>query len=235
LPTDSVTGINPGTGATVLFTGLRDTTVCRTCGLVVVRNGWVTGLALAGDTVEHITISGGTIAELSAGGKDIPLAVGNSYGPGVLRLPRGAPTRLLTGLRRVRALVLDGKRLKLLVVSATDLPFAPAHAASVIVVSATRPGARSIGPDDSIRVIGSYFVPPARGGRPVQVSWDHVSGNSAVPVRPDGSFSIALPVHHAPGDLVVTAMQRDGNRVTMERGTIEISTSDHAEGERRTP
>jgi hypothetical protein len=234
-PIDSVIGVFPGTGAAIRFSGPRDTTVCRTCALVAVRDGWVTGLALAGDTIKHITISGGTIAEFSAAGKEIPLAVGDSYGSGHLQLPKGAPTRLLTGTYRVRALVIDGQRLKLLVVSPTDLSFAPAHAATVLVVSANRRGARSIGPDDSIRVIGSYFVPPVRGGRPVRVSWDHVAGDSAVPVRADGSFSVALRIHHAPGDLVVTATQRDGNRLTMERGTIEISSSDESEGGRRTP
>ena len=48
-----------------------------------------------------------------------------------------------------------------------------------------------------------------------------------VPVRDDGSFSIDIPVTHAPGEMVVTVEQRDGQRLTTEKATLDITTRDH--------
>jgi hypothetical protein len=50
-----------------------------------------------------------------------------------------------------------------------------------------------------------------------------------VPVQDDGSFLIDIPVAHAPGEMIVTVEQRDGNRLSSERTVIDIATQDRAE------
>jgi hypothetical protein len=45
----------------------------------------------------------------------------------------------------------------------------------------------------------------------------------------DGSFLIDIPVAHAPGEMIVTVEQRDGNRLSSERTVIDIATQDRAE------
>ena len=82
---------------------------------------------------------------------------------------------------------------------------------------------------EPVRVIGANFLPAAGGGEPVRILFDGQVAAEKVPVRDDGSFSIEIPVTHAPGDLVVTVEQRDGRRLSSEKATIEIATQDRAE------
>jgi hypothetical protein len=127
-------------------------------------------------------------------------------------------------------LILEGTRVRYVIAAEGDLPFTPPRTPMVFATSATRPGASSIGPDEPVRVTGANFVPPSRGGEPVRILLDGKPASDRVPVKEDGSFSVDVPVHSLPGELVITAEQRDGRRLTRERTTIEITRAERQPG-----
>jgi hypothetical protein len=227
-PVEPPVAIDFATGSSQPFQGLNDPAVCVGCSVVVVHNGWVTDLQMSGDNVQEIAISGGTIAQLDKSQREVPLVIPNVYRPGKGKLEGRIKTRELTGTRRIRALILEGTRLRAVIASSVELPFAPSRTPLVFVSNATRGGASELESGESVRVIGANFVPASSGGEPVTVLFDgEVTGRTA-PVRDDGSFSVDIPVAHAPGELAVTVEQRDGSRLTTERAMIEIITHDHS-------
>jgi hypothetical protein len=40
------------------------------------------------------------------------------------------------------------------------------------------------------------------------------------------SFSVELPVYHLPGEMQVTAEQRDGRRLTIEKAIVDVAAKD---------
>jgi hypothetical protein len=126
----------------------------------------------------------------------------------------------------VRAIVLEGTTIRAVIASAEDLALAPARTPRVFVQNADTHAVPSIVQSgESVRVSGAGFVP----GSPVAIRFDGVDVRGDVAVGDDGTFSVTLPVSHAPGELDVTAEQHDGNRVTIEHATIDVASADEEE------
>jgi len=229
VPVDTIYLVNASSGAHVPITGPRDSAICAACTLVVVRNGWVTDLDRSGDSVARIAISGGTISEIDHNGRERALSIPNEYRAGSGQLERVAPKGALHGTRRVRGLVLRGGRLVALVTSQAELPFAPSRAPMVFVRAAGAGDGQSVLAGDSVRVTGTGFVPPAQGGSAVRVLFDGRQVAVSVPVRPDGSFSVLLPVRRPPGPLDITVEQHDGRRTSTEHASIDVLGNDRNE------
>ena len=230
LSEDSLIALDPATGSPSPFRGLDDPAVCSTCTVVVVRNGWITELQMSGDGIRGLAISGGTIAQLDRAGKEVPLAVSNVYRPGEGRLERNRLVNRQIGSRRVRGLVLDGTRLRLAIASGGELPFAPARTPLVFAHAARTRGMTYVEVGEPVRVTGTGFLPSPGSGRGVQILFDGEVVASDVPVGADGSFSIDIPMRRPRGEVVVTAEQRDGLRLTSERTTIDVVTKERPEG-----
>jgi len=229
LPGNVVVAIDPATGSSRPFQGLKDSDLCSSCSIVVVRNGWVTDLQMSDDKIREIAISGGTIAQLDRGGKEVPLGIANVYRQGDGKLRSRIPRNAELGSGRVRALLLEGNRLRLVIVSASELPFAPERTPMIFLYSASKIGGSSVASGEKVRVIGANFLRASRTGTPVQISFDGKVVAQRIQVRADGTFSVDIPVQHLPGEMVATAEQRDGNRLTMTRAIIDVV----AEGARR--
>jgi len=231
---DSTVVVNPATGVARAFSGLGDSVVCRVCSVVMVREGWVSDLRMSGDVVQEIAITSGRVSQVDRTGRETPLSVPNVYMPGYGRF-RGRPyARSLTGDRRVRALVLQGARLVGLVAAEGELPFAPPNLPIVHVLNVGKGGTHSaVEVGDFVRVIGSGFLSASGGQSQVRLFSDGRPMPQSVAVGANGSFTVQLPVHRGPGELVVTAEQRDGRRLTIARGTIDVLPKDRALEPRR--
>ena len=225
-PVETTVAIDPGTGSSQPFRGLDDPAVCSACSMIIVRNGWVTDLQISGDNVQEIAISGGTISQIDRSGREIPLVVPNIYRPGDGKLAERIRSRAVTGSRRVRGLILEGTRLRQVIAASGELPFAPARTPMVFVFSADKPGASLIEAGETARVIGTNFLPSSGPETLVRIRFDNEVVAERVPVQADGSFSVDIPVRHLPGEVLVTAEQRDGRRLTVERATMDIITND---------
>jgi len=213
-------------GASHDFTGLDDPVICPECQIVVVRDGWITNLDESDGALRGFAISGGSVAQIDRNGREVALAIANTYRPGNGRLERTAKSIAANDARRVRAIVLAGSTVKAVIASAQALAFAPARTPRVFVQNADPRAIPSIVESgQSVRVSGAGFVP----GSPVTVSFDGVEMRGDVAVGDDGTFSVTLPVAHAPGELKVTAEQRDGKRTTVEHATIDVSSTDEEE------
>ena len=167
--------------------------------------------------------------QLDRGGKEVPLGIANVYRQGDGKLRSRIPRNAELGSGRVRALLLEGNRLRLVIVSASELPFAPERTPMIFLYSASKIGGSSVASGEKVRVIGANFLRASRTGTPVQISFDGKVVAQRIQVRADGTFSVDIPVQHLPGEMVATAEQRDGNRLTMTRAIIDVV----AEGARR--
>jgi len=208
------------------FSGLSDTLVCSSCTLVGVRNGRITDVVTDGARVSGVAISAGMVEARDRTGKEVSLTVPNSYTSAESdRLRRLAGGQLTAG-RRVRGLVLRGDQLVALVLARDAMPLPPSRTPLLYVASAGRsrvPSVATVG--DSITVFGYGFLGGnGASGVDVVVGADTVA--RGLRVGGDGTFSVRLRVSREPGVLVVTAVQRDGKRVTVERGDIEIVARD---------
>jgi hypothetical protein len=208
-------GIDPATGGVTPFSGLGDPSVCPRCQVVVVRNGWVTGLQMAGDELRSLSISGGTISALDRSGREVAISVPNGYRPGEGRFALGKARLAADEAGRIRGLVLEGNRVRRLIAASDELPFAPARTPRVFALGMVAPGGQ-------VKVTGADFLPPSRGGGAVRILFGGEVVAPEVPVRADGSFAVVVPVHQPPGEVVVTAEQQDGLRLTKESTLLEI-------------
>lgn len=214
--------IDPTTGATTQFQGPEDPRVCPQCVLVVVRNGWLTEVQQAGGRVRDVAISGGTIYAIDRNGREVVVPVANRYKPGDGRMRFGRMERSKMGSRRIRALVLEGNRLVGVIATGAELPFAPARTPLVFALNASRLGASGVLPGESVRVIGTNFVPPSGGGQAVRIVIGEEVVARDVQVREDGSFSVDIALRQLPGEWVVTVEQQDGNRLTVARTNLDV-------------
>jgi len=213
-------------GASHDFKGLDDAVVCAECKVIVVRDGWITNLDERDGTLQGFAISGGSVAEIDRNGREVPLAIANTYGPGNGRPERAAKSLAAGDARRVRAIVLEGGTVKAVIASEQALAFEPARTPRVFAQNADPHAVPSIvGSGEAVRVSGAGFVP----GNPVTIRFDGVEVRRDVEVGADGTFSVTLPVAHTPGELDVTAEQRDGKRTTIEHATIDVSATDEEE------
>ncbi len=122
---------------------------------------------------------------------------------------------------------------KSVVAARGEVPFAPPRTPMVFVVNAGKTGLPSaVESNQPVRVIGTSFLPASRSAQPVRILFDGVVVAEAVQVRADGSFSIDIPVHHSPGEMIVTVEQRDGHRVTIEASSIDVVSGDRPDSTR---
>lgn len=213
-------------GASHEFRGLDDPMICPECQVVVVRDGWITDLDQSDGALRAFAISGGSVAQIDRSGREVALAIANTYRPGSGRLERAVKGLATNDTRRIRAIVLEGTTIKAVIASEQELAFAPARTPRVFVQNAEARAIPSIVQSgESVRVSGAGFVP----GSPVTVRFDGVEVRSDVAVGADGTFSVTLPVAHAPGELDVTAEQRDGKRTTVEHASIDVAATDEEE------
>jgi photosystem II stability/assembly factor-like uncharacterized protein len=213
-------------GASHDFHGLDDPVICPECHLVVVRDGWITDLDRSDGTLRGFAISGGSVAEIDRSGREVALAIPNTYKPGNGRLERAVKGIAANDTRRIRAIVLEGTTVKAVIASEQPLALAPARTPRVFVQNADARATPSVVQSgESVRVSGADFVP----GSPVTIRFDGVDVRGDVAVGADGTFSVTLPVAHVPGELDVTVEQRDGKRVTVEHATIDVSSADEEE------
>jgi hypothetical protein len=232
---DTVIALDPATGSGSPFKGMDDPAVCPTCSVVVVRNGWITDLQMSGEDIRELAISGGTIAQLDRSGKEIPLAVANVYRPGEGRLEGSRLVGRQIGSRRVRGLILDGTRLRLAIASGQELPFAPTRTPLVFAHAARSRGVTYVEVGEPVRVTGTGFLTAPGRGRGVRILFDGEVVAPDVPVGADGTFSVDIPMRRPRGEVMVTAEQRDGLRLTSERTTIDVVTKERPEGPTQAP
>jgi len=223
LPPDTLRDLDPVGGAGHIFRGPQDSSVCPKCSVALVKNGWVTGIQQTGDTIRELAISGGTLFQIDGTGKEVPLTVPNVYRDGDGRFRDRAFARGLSPDRLIRALVLEGRVLRGVIVSRDELPFAPARTPLVYALAARNSGDPSGVPSgERIRISGRGFLPSTGSAQPLQIRFDNEVVAPRVPVRADGTFSIDLPMDRPRGEVVIWVEQRDGLRVTRERMSIEV-------------
>ena len=208
------------------FSGLSDTLVCSSCTVLAVRNGRITDVVTDGARVNAVAISAGMVEARDRTGKEVPLPVPNSYASTENDRLRRLAGRELTAGRRARGLVLRGDQLVALVLARDAIPLPPSRVPTLYVSSAGRSRVPSVATvTDSINVFGYGFLAGSGvSGVDVVVGADTVA--RGVRVGGDGTFSIRLGVSREPGLLAITAAQRDGKRLTVERGDIEIVARD---------
>jgi hypothetical protein len=220
--------VDPVTGSTKPFRRLGDPPICPACSYTVVRNGWITGLRTTGDTVQEIAISGGTIAQVDSAGKETALAVPNVYQLGEGRFSNRVLSQMVRPPRRMRAVVLDGKRLRAAILSSGDLDFAPSRTPVVTIRSAnTVAGLPTVLSGERMRVIGTGFLETPSRGQPVRILVNRDVVAQDVPVRADGTFTVEIQVRGLPGDEVeIAAEQHDGLRLSIEKAVVKVVSRD---------
>ncbi len=185
------------------FTGLGDSVMCPSCSVVLVHEGWITDVAID-DVVRALAISGGYIEQRDRAGREVPLVVPNRIVLTQTAALRQLAGRALTDERRVRGLVLDGRRLVATLVGRDPVAIAPIRTPSIV--------ARTIA-GDSIEVIGDQFR-PGQGADGVTVLSDADTVAQNVAVASSGRFTLRGTWRGAPGQVTLTAVQHDGLRTT---------------------
>ncbi len=222
-PRDTLIVLDPATGTGHPFLGMQDPLVCPRCSVALVKNGWVTGIQLVGDTIRELAIAGGTLFQLDRSGKEVSLTVPNVYRDGDGRLGDRAFARGIASNRQVRALVLEGGVLRGVISSRDEVPFAPARTPLVYALAVANAGdASSVRSGERVRITGRGFLPSAGSAQPLRIHFDGEEVAPRVPVRADGTFSIDLPMARPRGPVVIWVEQRDGLRATRERTSIEV-------------
>jgi hypothetical protein len=208
------------------FDGFRDSLVCATCTVVAVRDGWITDVAMEGNSVKQVFIRSGILVERDRAGEEVSLSVPNSYSDNEAERLRRLLGRDIIDTRRVRGLVLRGTQLVALVLSREELPFPAPRTPLVFVASAGASGVPSVVESgDSVAVYGYGFL-AGTGARGVDILVGADTAVAGVEVRRDGTFSLRLPVSRGPGLFVLTVAQRDGKRLTVAQGRITVVAGD---------
>jgi hypothetical protein len=193
------------------FAGLQDDAVCATCTVLLVHEGWITDID-GDDSVRTVATSGGHIEQRQRNGREAPVTVANTVredeSDGLRRRVGGGAA----DERRVRGLILDGRRLVAYLAGTAPLAIAPLRKPSVFV--------RTM-PDDSVQILGFQFL-PGTGDRGVTVTieGDTVATNAVVTA--DGKFEVRVRVRRPPGWVLVSAVQRDGLRTTIATTYLQV-------------
>ncbi len=211
------------------FGGLRDSVVCPACSVALVHGGWLTDVVTDG-AVQSVAISAGVIAQRSREGREVPLAIPNTYLTTETPALRRLGGRELTAERRVRGLVLDGTRLVAFLAGRDEVPVPPLRAPSIFTRWAASPTDSTVESSDSVEVFGYQFlVGAAATGVTLVFAEDTVA--QGIQVGRDGRFMARLAMTFPPGQVTVTAMQRDGRRLTQAQSVVTVPGRDRP-GER---
>lgn len=216
---DTLIVVATSTAAPHPFAGLSDSVMCATCSAVLVREGWITDVTID-DVVRALAISGGYVEQRDRFGREIPLTVPNRTLPLPTETLRRLAGRSLTEERRVRGLVLDGRRLVATLVGRDPVPIAPIRSPSIV--------ARPLS-GDSLEVIGDQFRPGA-GNEGVILVADADTVARSIVVAANGRFATRIPWHGPPGQVTLTAVQRDGLRTSEAITVIQREGRDQGGG-----
>ena len=219
-PLDSLIVFSFTTHQPRLFGGLRDTAVCAECTILTVKNGWVTDLSLKGNLASRITISSGMIVERDRAGKEVPLSVPNAYSE-----TESQELRRLAGLdrtspRRVRGVVLRNKQIVGVISSRDEWQWPQARTPMIYLANADQSAVPSVVQAGGSIIVYGYGFAPGTGTTGVTIVVGEDTVATGIPVSRTGEFSMRIPVSQGPAQLEVSALQRDGVRLTIERGSI---------------
>ena len=193
------------------FSGLQDAAVCATCTVLLVHDGWITDIE-GDDSVLAVATSGGHVEQRQRNGREAPVTVANTVredeSDGLRRRVGGGTA----DERRVRGLILDGRRLVAYIAGSAPPAIAPLRTPAVFV--------RTI-PDDSVQILGFQFL-PGTGDRGVTVMIESETVATNVPVSADGKFEVSVRVRRPPQWVVVSAVQRDGLRSTIATTYLQV-------------
>ena len=194
------------------FAGLQDSVVCPKCTLFLVHEGWITDVEGDGEVGSVATTSGGQVEQRQRDGREASATVANRVRDDESDGLRKRVGKALTNEQHVRALVVEGTRLVAYIVGSSPLAIAPSRTATVF--------ARALA-EDSVHVQGFQFLPGAKDrGVTVVVAGDTLA--AGVTVGADGRFDTRLRVRPRPGWVVLTAVQRDGLRVTRATTNLQV-------------
>ena len=206
------------------FGGLRDSIVCPSCSVVLVHEGWLTDVVAEGE-VRSVAISAGFIEQRSREAREVPLAIPNSYQVSETDALRRLAGRELTAERKVRGLVLNSRQLVALLVGRDEVPSPPLRAPSLFTRWAVSTTDSTVASSDSVEVFGYQFLAgTASTGATLLFDADTVA--RAIPIGRDGRFTLRLALTRAPGQVTVTAVQRDGRRLTQAQNVITVPGRD---------
>jgi hypothetical protein len=165
------------------------------------------------------------VYQINPSGGQVPLSIDNTYRVGDGKLSGRLSPNAVQGGLRIRGLIVRDGQLVRYIASEGELPFAPQQTPRLFLYSASKMGQLSVGAGEKLRVGGSHFVSGAAAGE-VIISLGGKPAGKGVTVSADGTFSVDLPIQHAPGELVVIAEQRDGRRLIQARASIDVRIND---------
>jgi hypothetical protein len=202
------------------FAGLGDSVVCSTCSVLLAHRGWLTDVAGEG-VLRAVGLRSGFLSQRNREGREVPLSVPNFYAsdesPALRRLAGGELARE----RRVRGLVLDGTRLVALLVSRDEAPIAAPRLPSVFARWARSAADSTLESADSLEVFGYQFL-PGTGTQGVALLFDEDTIATGIPVGRDGRFAARLGSFLPQGLHSLTAVQRDGRRLTQAQSLLHV-------------
>ncbi|MBK8250125.1 MAG: hypothetical protein IPK85_22450 [Gemmatimonadetes bacterium] len=216
---DSTLVLDAVTGARRPFRSLGD--ACPTCEFLTVRGGWFTGTTTVGDTITSVAISSGILVPVDTAGRERPARVANTYGLGEWRSPVAAVARAMPRTGRLRAIGVEGGRIRVLVIGDRDLVALPDRAIPTLqVVGVSTNGTVARG--TTVRIVGSAFAAPPAGGV-AQLLVDGVLVVDRLEIRRDGTFTRELPINGALGaDVEIVVTQQDGVRLLRAATTVRV-------------
>ena len=219
-PLDSLIITSVTTSQSRRFDGLRDTAVCATCTILTVKNGWVTDMSLKGNVASRIVISSGTVVERDRTGREVLLSIPSAYSEiesPELRRFRGVDRG---SARRVRGVVLQNKQVVGVVASRDELQWPQARTPMIYLANADQSVVPSVVQAGGSVIVYGYGFAPGSGSAGVSIVMGQDTVATGIPVSRTGKFTVKVPVSRGPALLEISAVQRDGLRLTIERGSI---------------
>lgn len=231
---DSTVVLDPNTGGVVIFRGVGDTAACVTCTYLIATDGWITNYQERDGALMDFSISGGSVSHVDRAGRERPLTIPNRYERGEWqRADRPGVVARTTPRNKVRALVLDGRRVRGLIIGPYELT-PPAVVVPRVDANGGGAGANAEGfvvGGGTVRLTGSGFKTTRVGGTPPTLFVDGLRQTLPVVVRPDGSVRVDFPVSGSVGaDVEIVLEQRDGQRLTRAVTSVRIVSRDQPSG-----
>lgn len=221
---DTLVVLDPVSGSSRRFGGVSDTSFCPRCDVVVVKQGWITSYQLSGDSLTGVSISGGVIAQLTRGQREVPLSVANTYRPGEWRADNRALADRLRPPVRARGLLIEGGRLRGVIASVDELPITLSRDPVIEAYGAESGSNLGIARGgERVRIVGKGFL----AASPMRITVDGRVASERVPMRGDGSFVIEVPLRGSVGqDVDIVAEQQDGRRLTRVHTSIRLTPNE---------
>jgi hypothetical protein len=209
-----------------LFRRVPDPSVCADCHYIVVRHGVVTDLALEGGRLSGISISGGSIHQLDAAGREVTLTIANSYSaqqPDSFSQLSAAAGSAVTQSGLIRGVVVDGDRLRSVIASDSEVSMEPARTPYIRLTSADmRGGVVRVDSGGTVTVHGEDFAASSGADALVRIFVGNESAAQNVVVGSDGTFRAEVAVRQLPGQHELVVEQQQGRRFTRVKGHVQV-------------